>query len=175
MSWQPSNVKLPACATKWGEGPTVLYGMLVNMDRPLWRQSVDARTPSLRKLQCVLVLRRVNQAAWHVGRALNMGQTQRSTCVGNLGRGRIRCHRRDVMANSSHQIAERLSRLSAISGDIGDWRSDIAWDNSRHRPSTCCLAYPRSFSSGRLQRPSIGRVMMRRADSTAEHMLPGEA
>jgi hypothetical protein len=30
MSWQTLNVKLPACRTEKGEGPTVLYGMLVN-------------------------------------------------------------------------------------------------------------------------------------------------
>jgi hypothetical protein len=72
MSWQPSNVKLPACVTEWGEGPTVLYGMLVNMDRLLWRQSVGARAP-LQKLLFGLVLRKVNQGAWQNDRAANMG------------------------------------------------------------------------------------------------------
>ena len=106
MSWQPSNVKLPACATEWGEGPTVLYGMLVNMDRPLWRQSVGARA-SLQKLQSGLVLRKVNQGAWHIDRAVKHGPGSAKHRCGNSWRARNRSPRRELMANSSRQIAER--------------------------------------------------------------------
>jgi hypothetical protein len=106
MSWQSLNVKLSARPTEQGEGPTVLYGMLVNMDRLLWRQSVGARASSQAMHAIRVGFEEGKQGAWQVDRG---GQHGAIFGVAQMWKDleiRKQSPGRDVMANSSCKSTE---------------------------------------------------------------------
>jgi hypothetical protein len=106
MSWQSLNVKLSAGPTEQGEGPTVLYGMLVNMDRLLWRQSVGARACSQEMHAIRMAFEEGKQGAWQGDRGWQHGAIFGVTQMWKVLKIRKQSHGRDVMANSSCKITE---------------------------------------------------------------------
>jgi hypothetical protein len=141
MSWQPLDVELSARATEWGEEPTVLYSMLVNMDRPLWRQSVGARARFTGA--AVRVCGKGRHCAWRTAAQMReaLQRPEANTWP--------RCHGEQLMPNcrTMHCLGQQYPEIL----DVQSWAQlEEPEGRKATRPpvrSTCCVAGPRASAA----------------------------
>ena len=145
-------------SSRIGRRTNGLYGMLVNMDRPLWRQSTSARA-------------RFAQSGWQIARVMDMGHpppprvAQIWKVLGRVGNDPLAAiWQRTAYAKIPNHADSCQQPLGVV--EVGGWRlGQVTWQPTSQTALLPALG-PVQVGERRLQRePSIGRVMMREAGS----------